>query len=143
MFCLTFFVHNFLIAPLLVYHNRKWMYAIATSLLMASFTAYQLNCRPCGHRPEQTKYTIEVLSKLMRYVLYEGNKTMAPLQKELDFIRHYVAFMRIHKSYIINLNHIAEININRVMLDNGKGFPIGESYREKLTNYVNRKFLGK
>ena len=93
--------------------------------------------------PEQTKYTIEVLSQLMRYVLYEGNKTMAPLQKELDFIRHYVAFMRIHKSYIINLNHIAEININRVMLDNGKGFPIGESYREKLTDYVNRKFLGK
>ncbi len=51
--------------------------------------------------------------------------------------------MRIHKSYIINLNHIAEINKNRVMLDNGKGFPIGESYREKLTDYVNRKFLGK
>ncbi len=45
--------------------------------------------------PEQAKYTIEVLSKLMRYVLYEGNKTMAPLQKELDFITHYVDLMRI------------------------------------------------
>ena len=45
--------------------------------------------------PEQAKYTIEVLSKLMRYVLYEGNKTMAPLQKELDFIRHYVDLMKI------------------------------------------------
>ena len=45
--------------------------------------------------PEQAKYTIEVLSKLMRYVLYEGNKTMAPLSKELDFIRHYVDLMRI------------------------------------------------
>ncbi len=45
--------------------------------------------------PEQAKYTIEVLSKLMRYVLYEGNKTMAPLQKEIDFIGHYVDLMRI------------------------------------------------
>jgi len=45
--------------------------------------------------PEQAKYTIEVLSKLMRYVLYDGNRTMAPLQKELDFISHYVDLMRI------------------------------------------------
>lgn len=45
--------------------------------------------------PEQAKYTIEVLSKLMRYVLYEGNKPMAPLQKELAFISHYVDLMRI------------------------------------------------
>ncbi len=45
--------------------------------------------------PEQAKYTIEVLSKLMRYVLYEGNKSMAPLQKELDFIGHYIDLMKI------------------------------------------------
>ncbi len=45
--------------------------------------------------PEQAKYTIEVLSKLMRYVLYEGNKAMAPLQKELLFLSHYVDLMRI------------------------------------------------
>lgn len=45
--------------------------------------------------PEQAKYTIEVLSRLMRYVLYEGNKPMAPLQREVDFIRHYIDLMRI------------------------------------------------
>ncbi len=45
--------------------------------------------------PEQAKTTIEVLSKMMRYVLYEGNRTMAPLQKETDFIAHYVELMRI------------------------------------------------
>ena len=255
MFCLTFFIHNFFIAPLLVYSNRKWQYGVLTVLLFAAFFCYQVVCRP--HRPqpgledktgprmewvegknkkqmheapmdasdkapstfsssnaplgnvppdkapstfssdesfnrpplrpgdgrgerfhekkpepprafggqnsvafiimalllglnvgikyffkslddkkrikelerenlnrqleylkyqinphffmntlnnihalvdidpEQAKYTIEVLSKLMRYVLYEGNKTMAPLQKELDFIRHYVDLMKI------------------------------------------------
>lgn len=45
--------------------------------------------------PEQAKYTIEVLSKLMRYVLYEGNKPMAPLRKELDFLKNYVELMSI------------------------------------------------
>ncbi len=45
--------------------------------------------------PEQAKRTIEVLSKMMRYVLYEGNKSMAPLKKELDFITNYVELMRI------------------------------------------------
>ena len=52
-------------------------------------------------------------------------------------------FMRIHKSYIINLRHISEIQKNRVLLDNGKEIPIGDSYRERLNDYVNKKFLGK
>ncbi len=52
-------------------------------------------------------------------------------------------FMRIHKSYIINLHHIAEIQKNRVVLDSGKEIPIGDSYREHLNDYVNKKFLGK
>ncbi len=227
MFCVTFFIHNFLIAPLLVYDNHKWGYSILLIALIIGFMVFQITCRP--HRPEarpneephhprtelqststgkiheappaelrevpgnpphppmdgkgepqpekkkepphafggqdsvafiiitlllalnigikyffkslddrkkikdlerenlnrqleylkfqinphffmntlnnihalvdidpeQAKYTIEVLSKLMRYVLYEGNKTMAPLQKELDFIAHYVDLMKI------------------------------------------------
>ncbi len=52
-------------------------------------------------------------------------------------------FMRIHKSYIINLHHIAEIQKNRVVLNDGKEIPIGDSYRERLNDYVNKKFLGK
>ena len=52
-------------------------------------------------------------------------------------------FMRIHKSYIINLKHISEISRNRMRLDNGKDIPIGDSYRDRLNEYVNRKFLGK
>lgn len=52
-------------------------------------------------------------------------------------------FMRIHKSYIINLHHIIEINKNRIMLDTGEDVPIGDSYRESLHQYVTAKFLGK
>lgn len=52
-------------------------------------------------------------------------------------------FMRIHKSYIISLHHIAEVNKNRVVLDNEKDIPIGDSYRDRLNDYINQKFLGK
>ena len=45
--------------------------------------------------PEEAKHTIEVLSKLMRYVLYDADKPMALLQKELDFLGHYIDLMRI------------------------------------------------
>lgn len=54
--------------------------------------------------PEQAKYTIEVLSKLMRYVLYEGNKPMAPLNKELAFVSHYVDLMRIRYTDKVNIS---------------------------------------
>ena len=45
--------------------------------------------------PEKAKDTILELSKMMRFVLYEGNKQSVPLSRELDFIRHYVALMQL------------------------------------------------
>jgi hypothetical protein len=45
--------------------------------------------------PEQAKETILELSKMMRFVLYEGNKQGVPLSRELDFIRHYMALMQL------------------------------------------------
>ena len=45
--------------------------------------------------PEQAKGTILELSKMMRFVLYEGNKQGVPLSRELEFIRHYVALMQL------------------------------------------------
>ena len=45
--------------------------------------------------PETAKSTIVELSKMMRYVLYEGNKKDVPLASEFDFLRHYVTLMRL------------------------------------------------
>ena len=44
---------------------------------------------------EKAKDTILELSRMMRFVLYEGNKQSVPLSRELDFIRHYVALMQL------------------------------------------------
>lgn len=52
-------------------------------------------------------------------------------------------FMRIHRSYIINLDEIQEVNKNRVILDENTYLPIGDLYKELFTNYINSRFLGK
>jgi len=53
------------------------------------------------------------------------------------------SFMRIHRSYIINLKKIQEINKNRVIMDADTYLPIGDLYREALNKYIDTKFLGK
>ena len=52
-------------------------------------------------------------------------------------------FMRIHRSYIINLNKILEVNKNRVIMDCDTYLPIGDMYKETFQNYLDTKFLGK
>ena len=51
-------------------------------------------------------------------------------------------FMRIHRSYIVNLNKIQEVNKNRVILDANTYLPIGDLYKETFQAYLNTKFLG-
>ena len=52
-------------------------------------------------------------------------------------------FMRIHRSYIINLKKIQEVNKNRVIMDADTYLPIGDLYREAFNEYLESKFLGK
>lgn len=52
-------------------------------------------------------------------------------------------FMRIHRSYIVNLKCITEINKNRVFLGEDTALPIGDLYKETLHKYIEDKYLGK
>ena len=45
-------------------------------------------------------------------------------------------FMRIHRSYIISLKHIAEASRTSVRLDNGVTLPVGESFRPAFAEYL-------
>ena len=207
IYLLLFIVHNFLLAPLLVYRNKRWLYAILALCMVGLFTVYQCNNRPehfrgprpqsmeqrgpghldrefrhhpppdfkgkrpdrkppiffgekdivaivvlilmCGMNlgiklyfrtrndqkrlmalekenleqqleylryqinphffmntlnnihalvdidPEKAKDTILELSKMMRFVLYEGDKKGVPLSREFDFIRNYITLMKL------------------------------------------------
>ena len=52
-------------------------------------------------------------------------------------------FMRIHRSYIVNLTKIQEVNKNRVIMDADTYLPIGDLYREAFQAYLDTKFLGR
>ena len=88
---------------------------------------------------------VEGMSEYLRIHLSNQEKPLVVLlsMKKMEERLTSQDFMRIHKSYIISLHHIAEINKSRVVLDNEKEIPIGDGYREKLTDYVNQKLLGK
>jgi len=53
------------------------------------------------------------------------------------------SFMRIHRSYIVNLKRIQEVNKNRVIMDADTYLPIGDNYKEAFNDYLNTRFLGK
>ena len=210
VYLLIFLVHNFVLAPLLIYRHKRWLYALLTACMIGAFAFYQCNSRPdhmrrhlphdmeqreprpmddrfghepppefrgerpdfkekrppviigehdivsivvvilmCGmnlgiklyfrsrkdHKklqalekenleqqleylkyqinphffmntlnnihalvdidPEKAKDTILELSKMMRFVLYEGDKKGVPLSREFDFIRHYITLMQL------------------------------------------------
>ena len=52
-------------------------------------------------------------------------------------------FMRVHKSYIINLGKIREVTKGRVIMEGGASVPVGDMYKETFTNYLESKFLGR
>jgi DNA-binding LytR/AlgR family response regulator len=52
-------------------------------------------------------------------------------------------FMRIHRSYIVNLTKIQEVNKNRIIMDAETYLPVGDMYKEAFQQYISTKFLGK
>ena len=87
---------------------------------------------------------IEGMSEYLK-VWIEGEAkpiiTLLSMKKIEERLPDY--FMRIHRSYIINLNKIQEVNKNRVIMDADTYLPIGDLYKESFQSYLNTKFLGK
>ena len=51
------------------------------------------------------------------------------------------SFMRIHRSYIVNLTKIQEVNKNRVILDANTYLPVGDLYKEAFQSYLQSRFI--
>ena len=50
-------------------------------------------------------------------------------------------FMRVHRSYIVNLGHVSGYSRSRVMLDNGEYVPVSVNYRDSFRKYIERSML--
>jgi DNA-binding LytR/AlgR family response regulator len=87
---------------------------------------------------------VEAMSEYLKVWLRSSQKPIITLlsMKKMEE-RLPQNFMRIHRSYLINLNDIQEVNKNRVILDADTFLPIGEVYKEAFQQYLDAKFLGK
>ncbi len=66
--------------------------------------------------PAKAEETIEVLSKLMRYVLYDGDKPLAPLEKETQFLNNYVELMRIRYASRVRIDlNLPEVTTKKMV----------------------------
>jgi len=87
---------------------------------------------------------VEAMSEYLKVHLESEDKpiiTLLSMKKMEERLPDY--FMRIHRSYIINLTKIQEVNKNRVIMDSDTYLPIGDMYREVFQTYLDTKFLGK
>ena len=93
---------------------------------------------------ENIRY-IEAMSEYLRIACDDREKPVIVLlsMKKIEEHLPSSSFMRIHRSFIINLNKICEVKKNHVILDGDVSLPIGDNYKDAFMNYLNSKILTK
>ena len=72
------------------------------------------------------------------------NSTPVMTQMSLKSIEEQLPpdrFMRVHRSYVVNLAKITVIERNRIVFDGNIYRPVSEQYKEKFQEYINRNFV--
>ncbi|MBO4315627.1 MAG: histidine kinase [Prevotella sp.] len=98
---------------------------------------------------EKAKETILELSKLMRYVLYEGAKSSVPLGREVAFLNNYVTLMKLRYTDKVKIH----IDIPETIPDHSvppmlfitfveNAFKHGVSYQEPSYINMEMRFVG-
>ena len=81
---------------------------------------------------------LESAGEYVRLHLADGTKLVTLFRlKNMESTLQSSQFMRVHRSYIVNLSHIAGYTKGRLFLSNEDYIPIGENYKEQITNYIN------
>ena len=80
---------------------------------------------------------VESAGEYVRLHLNDGTKLVTLFRlKNMESSLQTAQFMRVHRSYIINLNYVASYTKGRVFLSNDDYVPIGESYKEQFLGYM-------
>ena len=88
---------------------------------------------------------IEAMSEYLRICCDDKDKPVIVLLSMKKIEEHLPSskFMRIHRSFIINLNKINEIKKNHVVIEGDVSLPIGDNYKDAFMTYLNKKILTK
>lgn len=50
-------------------------------------------------------------------------------------------FMRVHRSFIVNLDRVAEIERNRIIFDHKTYIPVGDQYKDNFQSFIDKTFM--
>ena len=81
---------------------------------------------------------VESMSEYIKIFLSDGQSPVVVLYSLKHLMEQLPEdrFMRIHRSYIISLRHIAKASRTQVLLDNGVSLPVGELYRPAFAQHI-------
>ena len=85
---------------------------------------------------------IEGMSEYVRIFIEGESKPIMPLlsMKRLEETLPASQFMRVHRSYIVNLKKITEVSRLRIVF--GETYiPVGENYKDKFAEYINSRMM--
>ena len=88
---------------------------------------------------------IEAMSEYLRITCDDKERPVIVLLSMKKIEEHLPSnqFLRIHRSFIINLKKISEIKKNHVVIEGDISLPIGDNYKDSFMNYLNSKILTK
>lgn len=85
---------------------------------------------------------IEGMSEYIRIHLTNSKPVMTLLSmKSIEEILPPDMFMRVHRSYIVNLTMVSVVERNRIVFDGNVYIPVSEQYKSKFQNYLENNFL--
>lgn len=87
---------------------------------------------------------MESQNEYIRIFLEEQRPIMTLLSmKKLEERLPADRFMRVHRSYIVNLEKITAVANNRIIYGKDTYIPIGNQYKDKFNAYLEKHYLGK
>lgn len=90
---------------------------------------------------DNIKY-IEGMSEYIKIHRVDSNPVMTLLSmKYIEDILPKEKFLRVHRSYIVNLSKIEVIERNRIIFDEKVFIPVSNQYKSKFQNYIDNNFL--
>lgn len=87
---------------------------------------------------------IEAQSEYFKIHIKDGQSLMVLMSiKRMTELLPKDKFVRIHRSYIVNMNYVKEIARMRINMGSGVVLPIGDSYKEDTLKYIHDRLIGK
>lgn len=85
---------------------------------------------------------IQGMSEYVQIHLAHGKPVMSLLSlKMLETKLPEHLFMRVHKSYIVNLKRINVIERNEILYENGTVIPVSQQYKAKFQQFIDQNFM--